>query len=475
MRTLLTLSLPVKEINDTFNTIRNLSVSPDVIELRLDYLSTINLPSIKHLLEQTNRPYIITLRSKTQGGNYQFSEQQRLTHLKQLASLQPDYLDIEHTVNDTFITQIKRLSPTVKLVKSYHNFTDTPDDLRSVLSSMLHPQVSIYKLITTAHSSLDTLRMLSFVKNQSPSHHLIGHCMGEHGAFGRIAGAILGNYFTYSCLTHDNSTAPNMVSFATLTNKFFLTKKNNKTRLYALLGNPISQSIGDVFHNQYFHQNNLNALYLKIKLNSGELKTFFNLIKPLPFSGFSITMPLKRAILPFVTRIAQPKLTAINTLKITTQELRASNTDGLGAIKALQSITSLTHKKILLLGAGGTAEAIAHALHNLPVTLIIVNRTLASAKKLAHLYQAKAFPIHTNLNTNFAVIINTMPEQALENKTFLSWIKKILLTRPVVLNAPYNQPKNILQQLTQHYSCNYVSGKHMYLHQAKEQQREWKT
>ena len=107
-------------------------------------------------------------------------------------------------------------------------------------------------------------------------------------------------------------------------------------------------------------QKNINALYLKIKLRSSELQIFFKLIKLLPFSGFSITMPLKKHMLHFATTMAPSKINAINTLTINQDHIYTSNTDGLGAIKALQTITSLTNRRILLLGAGGTAEAIAY-------------------------------------------------------------------------------------------------------------------
>ena len=71
----------------------------DLMEWRLDYLTLLDLPSIKRLLTKFSKPLIFTLRSPSQGGHYKKSENDRLNDLQKLADLKPHYLDLEYDIS----------------------------------------------------------------------------------------------------------------------------------------------------------------------------------------------------------------------------------------------------------------------------------------------------------------------------------------------------------------------------------------
>ena len=189
MNTLLTVVIPVHSIEQAQDQISQVLDQADALEWRLDYLSDRNIEQIENLIRHAPIPAVVTLRSQAQGGRFTGTESERLMWLKDIVVLQPDYLDIESDVADDFIAELHRLSPKTILIRSMHDFDHTPEDLDACFQRMQHPAISIYKLVTYANSSLDTLRMMLWLQSKSAEHQVIGHCMGEYGIPSRIMGA----------------------------------------------------------------------------------------------------------------------------------------------------------------------------------------------------------------------------------------------------------------------------------------------
>ena len=97
-------------------------------------------------------------------------------------------------------------------------------------------------------------------------------------------------------------------------------------------------------------------------------------------------MPHKTAIVEMLDRLDKnaEKSGAVNTVATTKNGLVGYNTDGEGAIRALRSYGfEPNNKRILVLGAGGAAQAIVHRLSSENNTVRILNRTLGKARQLA--------------------------------------------------------------------------------------------
>ena len=68
---------------------------------------------------------------------------------------------------------------------------------------------------------------------------------------------------------------------------------------YAVIGNPISHSLSPKLHNYWFKENNIDAVYDKIKLEEHEIKSFINKIKDKEIIGCNVTVPFKKSVIPF--------------------------------------------------------------------------------------------------------------------------------------------------------------------------------
>ncbi|MEM9242575.1 MAG: shikimate dehydrogenase [Pseudomonadota bacterium] len=471
MKSMLTVTIPVSTIERARQHIAEVAHQADLLEIRLDYLKNPDIEALKKLTADITLPYILTLRSKQHGGLFSGDETTRLHLIKTLLAAKPDYLDLEIDVEDRYIDEIHAQYPEVKLIRSCHDFKHTPEDLSAILERMRHPAMSVYKIITYANSSLDSLRMMNFVKQQSSQHHIVGHCMGEEGVFSRIAGAVMGNLWTYVAVDTESAVVSHQLTLSDYHNIYFLHKKNSDTKLFALLGDPVIYSLGHIFHNKNFDQHDINALYLKIKVSSEQLTSLFALIKTLPFFGFSVTTPLKQEVLPYVRNLSG--LQAVNTLSVENGEISAINTDGLGTLDAIEEIVKVKDKKVLLLGAGGAAKAIAQAAHDRGADMTIANRTFANAEKIARLFPAKIIDFSVEDNTLYDIVINALTLNVFEQATFIDWLSHILQRQPLVMDVNYNRADNPLLSLCEKYNCQVIRGEKMFVNQALAQYRYW--
>ncbi len=136
------------------------------------------------------------------------------------------------------------------------------------------------------------------------------------------------------------------------------------TQLCGLIGNPVEHSLSPAIHNAAFQQLGLDFVYLAFKVENVPgamqgLRSLGNL------RGFSVTIPHKVAVMPYLDEIepTAKNIGAVNTIVIDRGKLTGYNTDATGAVMALkQAGVSPDGRQILLLGSGGAARAIAFAL-----------------------------------------------------------------------------------------------------------------
>ena len=159
-----------------------------------------------------------------------------------------------------------------------------------------------------------------------------------------------------------------------------------KTCLLALIGHPVGHSLSPEMHNASFAAEDLNYLYVALDVEPQDLPAAVAGLEALNFRGFNITMPHKRAMLPLLDDVDEGARIsgAVNTVVIEDSGLRGYNTDGGGMVMACQEARiDLAGKRVLLLGAGGAAAAVALAFGEVGVgELRVVNRSVEHAVEL---------------------------------------------------------------------------------------------
>jgi shikimate dehydrogenase len=139
---------------------------------------------------------------------------------------------------------------------------------------------------------------------------------------------------------------------------------NARTQFCGVIGNPVGHSLSPAIHNAAFHELGLNFVYLawKVEMIGDAIKGLRALGN---FRGASVTIPYKVAAVPFLDHVEMTaqRIGAINTIVAENGELTGYNTDATGALRALrEGGAELKGRRIVVLGSGGAARAIAFAL-----------------------------------------------------------------------------------------------------------------
>ncbi|WP_169763463.1 shikimate dehydrogenase [Campylobacter mucosalis] len=144
-------------------------------------------------------------------------------------------------------------------------------------------------------------------------------------------------------------------------------------RVFAVFGNPISHSISPRLHNKAICDLGLSAVYTRICLENGsELIDRFKILK---LSGANVTLPHKAYALELADIKSEMacKIGSANTLVLKDNKIYAHNTDAPGFLSAILPFGKI--KTALILGAGGTAKAIAYALRESKIDVDLLNRS----------------------------------------------------------------------------------------------------
>ena len=178
---------------------------------------------------------------------------------------------------------------------------------------------------------------------------------------------------------------------------------------FLVIGNPIEHSFSPKLHNYWIKQNNIKAIYEKQKINENEIKNLILQIKEKKIDGVNVTVPFKKAVIPFLDRLSleAEHTQSVNTILLDNNNLVGHNTDIGGFTKAINSLKfTIKGKKILILGAGGVVPSIIFALKKMEVSEIIIsNRTREKAENLKFLYHDLKI-IDWGDITDFDVVIN---------------------------------------------------------------------
>ncbi len=174
-----------------------------------------------------------------------------------------------------------------------------------------------------------------------------------------------------------------------------------QTKVFGIFGHPVAHTLSPLMHNAAFDALGLPYRYLPFEVHPDRLEEAVKGILPLGILGLNVTIPHKETILPFLDEIDEEakKIGAVNTIEVAAGRLIGRNTDGRGFLESLQERNvDLSGKRVILLGAGGAAKAVAVTLAQQPIAeMVIVARTVARGKALADRLAALAPRLKTSL------------------------------------------------------------------------------
>ncbi len=381
----------------------------DMLETRID--------RVLDLVEVMPVACIVTCRPHWEGGEYHGDDLDRIALYEALANCEkpPAYIDVElatftHTpeIRKRIIKAVEPKgegSPSTRLILSTHDFTGRPSDLtRKIIAMQEEDACSVVKIAYRARSIRDNLELFEILADRSKPTIALG--MGEFGLMSRVLAPKFGGFLTFASLREEANTAPGQPTLEELLNLYRFRKIKFTTKVYGIIGWPVTQSMSPMVHNAGFEAIGFDGVYVPMPVE-GSYESFKATMlamidSGLDFKGASVTIPHKRHLGRFGLEF-NPHEESNTTILIASDGGLPQNTFGIDgmagdvplaetdntdadAICALLAdrLGMVGGAKIGIVGAGGVAMAAALAAVSMRADVYVYNRSQERAQELVN-------------------------------------------------------------------------------------------
>lgn len=444
------------------------------IELRLDFLA--KAVDFKRLAPYKQTPWVATLRRPADGGRFPGTEPERLILIRQaIVSGVFEWVDLETDIAST----VPRFGP-VKRIVSYHNLTETPANLDEIYAKMLTQDGDVYKIAVAAQSTSDVVRILQLQK--SAPKPTVAFCMGDIGQPSRFLSLKYGAPWIYAAFNKERGIAPGLPSMEDFKTAYPVRSITPETRVFGVVGDPVGHSFSPLLHNHLFQRLKINAIYLPFRVPRGQLPQAVEEYNAIPVDGYSVTIPHKEAA---ATLAREKELTVENTgaantlIRRSDGKFSAANTDYSAAVESIREHlrkrseqghdTQLNQCAVIILGAGGAARAIAHALHREGAQLTITSRTPERSHQLAEEVNCKSVDWHARHSLTFDILINCTPVGMHPNVDESPVHFSVLKPGVTIFDTVYTPETTLLIREAKARGCEIITGVDMFVRQAARQ------
>ena len=251
---------------------------------------------------------------------------------------------------------------------------------------------------------------------------------------------------------------------------------DQRTKLCAVIGNPVEHSLSPLIHNVAIAYHKINAVFLAFKSQSAQ--SAMEAMRALDICALSVTIPFKEAVIPFIDDIdyEAEAVGNVNTVINRNGRLKGFNTDIDGIEQSLNGVR-VENQEVLLIGAGGAAKTIAHVIHKRKGQLHIVNRDIVEASSVASKYGATC-----NSLKDIRKVIEEIRPKIIINATPVgmgkmrgkSLVPRFLLKKGMtVFDVIYNPLRTKFIRDGEASSCRVITGDRMFLGQGARQFELW--
>jgi 3-dehydroquinate dehydratase/shikimate dehydrogenase len=434
----------------------------DMFEFRFD---RIRKPELARLLLSTRKPVIATCRPVWERGEFRGSEEERLDILAAASLLGAEYVDIELRAGARVLGQFLGRRRESSVIVSYHAPPGTRVSIGALYRRMRGTGADILKFAFDAHDAWENRIAFDFLRRAgSDRQRAIAIAMGEAGEPSRVLYRVFGGWGTYAAPESGRAAAPGQLTARVLSDLYRAERLRPSTKIFGVVGNPVRQSRGIFVHNPLFARAEKNSVYCRFAVT--DLGRFFSRMVPL-VQGFSVTHPHKVEIgkyLDSMDKISR-SIGAVNTVIRRGGRLTGTNTDAPAALDAIEHVSPVKGKRMLIMGAGGAARAIAFEAMRRGALVIVTGRTPRAARRLAREFGIVYVPISGFRGVEADILVNATPV-GMAPHSHESPFPPHMLRGKTVFDAVYNPPLTRLLREAAGAGAKIVRGTDMYINQA---------
>jgi shikimate dehydrogenase len=237
---------------------------------------------------------------------------------------------------------------------------------------------------------------------------------------------------------------------------------------------PAGHTRSPAMHNAAFAALGIDAVYTVFDVAPEQLGAAISGARALGIRQLAVSIPHKQAVIEHLDEIddTAQRIGAVNTVTLRAGKLIGSNTDWLGAVRALECEGPLEGRRAVVLGAGGAARAVTYGLLERGARVTVLNRTEQRARQLAEELGAEASGGLDSLARHPRdVLVNTTSVGLSTDESPVA--ADVHTADCVVMDAVYKPEQTALLRHAQAAGARTIGGKWMLVHQAAEQIRLW--
>jgi len=237
---------------------------------------------------------------------------------------------------------------------------------------------------------------------------------------------------------------------------------------------PAGHTRSPAMHNAAYRALGLHAHYEAYDVPPSELARAVEDFRRRALRQWAVSIPHKEAMLELVDEVdpVARAIGAINTVTRMGDRLVGTNTDWIGALRALERVAPIAGQRAVVLGAGGTARALVYGLRQRRCEVIVLNRTRERAEELVRELGANASGALSELaGIAPEIVVNTTSVGLDEDVSPVA--KDAFAAGMIVLDAVYSPARTRLLREAESRGARIVGGKWMLVYQAVEQLRLW--
>jgi len=246
------------------------------------------------------------------------------------------------------------------------------------------------------------------------------------------------------------------------------------TALCGVVLHPAGHTRSPAMHNAAFRALGLDAVYLAFDVPPAALAAALAGCRALGVRQLAVSLPHKVAVMDLVDELDETAaaIGAVNTVTREGDRLVGSNTDWLGAVRALERETRLDGARAVVLGAGGSARAVVWGLRERGASVTVLNRSVDRAEALARDLGADAAGALGDLgDTPHDVLVNTTSVGLRSDASPVAG--EAIAREATVLDAVYDPAETRLLREARGRGARTVAGKWMLVYQAAAQLERW--
>lgn len=345
----------------------------DMVELRADLLDAADRDRLGQFSKMVPVPVILTMRRRADGGEFDGPDSERVEFFRRALRAGFAYVDFEDDFRVDELTALAAENGTT-VIRSLHDFSGPLPDVAARCRQLRGNTHEIPKIAFAPQSAADVERLFRETADFTDTPHVVV-AMGNLGVSTRILASRTNSFLTYASVSGLEGLGH--LSPTELVRSYRIRELSGAYALVGVTGWPLSFTRSPELNNAAFFRGDVNALMVPVPAESAAEAMSF--MKQMGMLGMAVTIPHKRSIMALLDRISPEAaaIGAVNTVSFEDGEYVGYNTDAEGfsaAITAFMGRTEFSGIRVAVLGNGGAARAVVHALESLGATVRVFHR-----------------------------------------------------------------------------------------------------